>query len=96
MIAQQPFNRWKIKGAVQEERFTRVKHDSSFPENSINYLLKNESISYDDLDYVTFYEKPLLNLKDYLTHIFKIRQMDLNHLEHLAIWLQKIISKNSP
>ena len=26
------FNGWKIKGAVQEERFTRVKHDSSFPE----------------------------------------------------------------
>ena len=31
----------KIISAVQEERFTRIKHDSSYPKNSINYLLKN-------------------------------------------------------
>jgi carbamoyltransferase len=50
----------KIQTAVQEERFTRKKNDSSFPINSINYILKKYNINLDEIDHVVFYEKPFL------------------------------------
>jgi carbamoyltransferase len=47
-----------IVAAVQEERFTRKKNDSSFPKDSIRFCLKEGAISADCIDYVVFYEKP--------------------------------------
>lgn len=44
--------------AADEERFSRVKHDSSFPKNAIEFCLKQAKISINDLDSVVFYEKP--------------------------------------
>lgn len=49
-----------IVAAAQEERFTRVKHDFRFPVNAINYCLKEAKLNPEDLDYVVFYDKPLL------------------------------------
>ena len=49
-----------IVAAAQEERFTRKKHDASFPENAVGYCLEEAGITAEDLDYVAFYEKPLL------------------------------------
>ena len=51
-----------IKIAAQEERFTRIKHDSSFPYKSIDCCLKYANITVDDLDYVVFYENPKLKV----------------------------------
>ena len=48
----------KIVSAVQEERFTRIKHDFRFPSQSINYILKENKIRLNDVDYIVFYEKP--------------------------------------
>lgn len=53
----------KLLSAVQEERFTRKKHDSNFPNNAIKYCLKNARIKMKDVDYVAFYEKPLLKFE---------------------------------
>lgn len=53
-------NDGKIIAAAQEERFTRVKHDFRFPINAINYCLKEGKLNPEDLDYVVFYDKPLL------------------------------------
>ena len=53
----------EIFAAAQEERFTRKKHDSSFPENSIKYILETAKISLDQLDYIVFYEKPFLKFE---------------------------------
>jgi carbamoyltransferase len=50
----------KIVFAVQEERFTRIKHDLSFPINSIKFLLNKENISLSDIGHIVFYEKPIL------------------------------------
>jgi carbamoyltransferase len=50
----------KIVAAAQEERFTRRKHDAGFPSNALNYCLTEGKISLDDVDYVAFYDKPLL------------------------------------
>ena len=53
----------KIIAAVQEERFTRIKHDQSFPLFSIKYCLKNARINAEDIAYVVFYEKPFLKFE---------------------------------
>ncbi len=52
-----------IRSAIQEERFTREKHDNSFPENSIRYILKSNNITIRDIDIIVFYEKPLLKFE---------------------------------
>lgn len=52
----------QIVAAAQEERFTRVKHDSAFPTHAIEACLNIAGISHDQIDLVCFYEKPLLKL----------------------------------
>ena len=49
-----------ILAAAQEERFTRIKHDSSFPIHAINYCLEEANLKLEDLEQVVFYEKPFL------------------------------------
>jgi len=53
----------KIIAAAQEERFTRKKHDPSYPANAINYCLSEANISLDQVDYVAFYDKPFLKFE---------------------------------
>jgi carbamoyltransferase len=53
----------KIVAAAQEERFTRVKQDSSFPLNAIKYCLHSEAIKISELDAIVFYDKPLLKFE---------------------------------
>jgi carbamoyltransferase len=53
----------KAVAAAQEERFTRVKHDTSFPSESVRYCLASQGISIGDVDHVVFYEKPLLKFE---------------------------------
>ena len=52
-----------LVAAAEEERFTRVKHDSSFPKQAIRFCLRRAGISGEDLDYVVFHEKPLLKFE---------------------------------
>jgi len=53
----------KLIAAAEEERFSRVKHDSNFPEKSINFCLETANIKPADLDYIVFYEKPFLKFE---------------------------------
>lgn len=53
----------QIVAAVQEERFTRKKHDFGFPKHSIGYCLKEAGIGTQDLEIVAFYEKPFLKFE---------------------------------
>ncbi len=53
----------EIISAAQEERFTRKKHDSSFPINAIKFLLKDNKIELSSIDYIVFYEKPFLKFE---------------------------------
>ena len=61
----------RIVAAAQEERFTRKKHDSSFPKNAIAYCLEEAGAELDELDHAVFYDKPFLKferlLETYLT-----------------------------
>ena len=53
----------EIIAAAQEERFTRKKHDFSFPQNAIDYCLREAQIGRSELDLVVFYDKPLLKFE---------------------------------
>ena len=53
----------KIVAAAQEERFTRIKHDSSYPTNAIKFVLQFAKIKLKNIDYVVFYEKPFLKFE---------------------------------
>ena len=53
----------EIVAAVQEERFSRKKHDSRFPINAIQYCLKSQNIDLRDIDSIVYYEKPLLTFE---------------------------------
>ena len=53
----------KIIAAAQEERFTRVKHDSSYPFNAIEFVLKFANLSLSNIDHIVFYEKPFLKFE---------------------------------
>src|SRR5437870_9021814 len=53
----------ELVAAAQEERFTRKKHDARFPKNAVGYCLREAGISLKDLDYVAFYDKPLLKFE---------------------------------
>lgn len=52
-----------IVAAAQEERFTRKKHDTSFPINAIKYCLESQGISIDKIDHIAFYEKPFVKFE---------------------------------
>jgi len=52
-----------LVGAAQEERFTRKKHDSGFPQRAVQYCLDEAGIKLQDVDYVAFYDKPFLKFE---------------------------------
>jgi carbamoyltransferase len=52
-----------VVAAAQEERFTRKKHDPGFPEHAVAYCLKEAGLKPDQLNYVAFYEKPMLKFE---------------------------------
>ena len=53
----------KIVAAAQEERFTRKKHDSSYPFNAVNFVLKYSNLKLSEVDQIIFYEKPFLKFE---------------------------------
>jgi carbamoyltransferase len=61
-----------IVAAAQEERFTRIKHDHEFPTNAVDYCLREAGLTPEQIDYVVFYDKPLLKfdrlLETYLAY----------------------------
>ena len=50
----------EIISAAQEERFSRKKHDSSFPKNAVSYCLKSQGISLSDVREIVYSEKPVI------------------------------------
>ena len=80
----------KITFAAQEERFTRIKHDSSFPKKSIQYLLKKQNIKLNDLEAIVFYEKPFLKFERLLeTYIAFAPKGFKSFCASIPIWLRE-------
>ena len=86
----------KILSAVQEERFTRIKHDNDFPFKSIEFLLNNHDITLKDVDYVTFYDKPLLTFERLIeTYIATIPKGFPSFKAAIPTWIkEKLLLKN--
>ncbi len=79
----------EIIAAAQEERFTRKKHDDAFPKKAIDYCLKEAGIVMDDLNYVSFYEKPFLKFERLLINYLSFAPFGiLSFLKALPIWLK--------
>ncbi len=80
----------EIIAAAEEERFTRKKHDTSFPINAINYCLKEAGITGSQLDYVGFYEKPLLKFERLLhQHIEMFPKSFWTFYQALPSWINE-------
>lgn len=80
----------KIIAAAQEERFTRIKHDASFPENAIRYVLQEAGITYSQLTAVAFYDKPLLKFERLLETYHAFAPAGLpSFLTAIPVWLHE-------
>jgi carbamoyltransferase len=80
----------KTVAAAQEERFTRKKHDPSFPEHAIRYCLAEARIGLDDLDHVVFFEKPLLKFERLLeTYLANAPRGYQSFRMALPVWLKE-------
>ncbi len=79
----------KIVAAAQEERFTRKKHDPDFPRNAASYCLKSQGLESKDLDYVVFYDKPVLKFERLLeTYLTTAPKGFTSYAKSLPLWLK--------
>jgi carbamoyltransferase len=80
----------EIIAAAQEERFTRKKHDPSFPKMAIKYCLKEAGISLDEVSYVAFYDKPFLKFERLLeTYLSETPKGFKSFLMAIPLWLKE-------
>lgn len=80
----------RLVAAAMEERFSRKKHDSSFPEKAIAFCLKQAGITNKDLDYVVFYEKPLVKFERILQTTFNMFPKSSGlWFEAINVWLKE-------
>ncbi len=80
----------QIMAAAQEERFTRKKHDDSFPVHAIQYCLKEVGAQLDDLDYIAFYDKPFLKFERLLETYYNFSPKGfLSFVKAIPIWIKE-------
>ncbi len=80
----------EIVAAAQEERFTRVKHDYNFPLHAVRYCLREAQLNAADLDYVGFYDKPLLKFDRLLeTYLDYAPAGFSSFLKALPLWMRE-------
>ena len=82
--------------AVQEERFTRIKHDEDFPIHSIKFILNELKLKLSDISCVTFYDKPLLKFERLIeTYIATVPSGFKSFNKSMPIWIkEKLLLKN--
>ena len=86
----------RIAAAAQEERFTRKKHDPSFPTNAIAYCLQEANIRLDELDYVVFYDKPFLKFERLLeTYVAMAPRGFRSFKMAIPLWLREKLFQKS-
>ena len=85
----------KIIAAAQEERFTRIKHDSNYPYNAIKFVLKYANLKLNDVDQIIFFEKPFLKFERLLeTYVAFAPKGFKSFCKAMPIWLnEKLFQK---
>src|SRR5438309_1569246 len=82
----------EIIAAAQEERFTRKKHDASFPKHAVMYCLREGGINVNELEFVAFYEKPFLKFDRILHSYLAYAPAGLpSFLKAIPIWIKEKI-----
>ena len=86
----------KIIAAVQEERFTRKKHDPSYPYNAIEFVLKYANIKLSEVDQIVFFEKPFLKFERLLeTYVAFAPKGFISFAKAMPLWIkEKLFQKN--
>ena len=80
----------QILTAVQEERFSRIKHDQSFPSQSIKFILEENNLSAVDIDYISFYEKPFLKFERLIETYIENAPRGFNSFRKaMPIWMKE-------
>jgi len=80
----------EIVAAVQEERFTRIKHTPDFPSNSIKFCLEETGLKIEELDAVVFYDKPIVKFERLLSTFYQVAPKGLiPFLKSIPIWLKE-------
>ena len=86
----------RIVAAAQEERFTRKKHDASFPYNAIGYCLEEAQIKLDELDHVVFYDKPFLKFERLLETYIALAPRGFRSFKMaIPLWLREKLFQRS-
>jgi carbamoyltransferase len=81
-----------IIAAAQEERFSRKKHDPSFPSNAISYCLEEGDISAGEIDEIVFYDKPFVKFERILnTFLSDVPRGYFSFLKAMPVWIKKKI-----
>ncbi len=79
----------KIVAAAQEERFTRIKHDSRYPKNAIEFVLSYAGLKLSDLDHIVFFEKPFLKFERLLeTYMAFAPKGFVQFSKAMPVWLR--------
>lgn len=80
----------EIIAAAQEERFSRIKNDSSFPVNAVRYVLNEAGIEYNNLAAVSFYEKPYIKFERLLEtyHAFAPKGL-ISFYSAIPVWIKE-------
>jgi len=86
----------EIIAAAQEERFTRKKHDPSYPYNAIEFVLKYANLKLSDVDHIVFFEKPFLKFERLLeTYVGFAPKGFISFSKAMPLWLkEKLFQKN--
>ena len=80
----------KITAAAQQERFTRKKHDFSFPIDAINYCLAHAGLNTDDLDIVAFYDKPFIKFERILETYLAYAPIGIcSFVKAIPLWIKQ-------
>src|SRR6202050_3365687 len=86
----------EVVAAAQEERFTRKKHDPSFPVHAVQYCLDAEGVSLDAVDYIVFYDKPFLKFERLLETYLAFAPRGLRSFQMaIPLWIrEKLFQKD--
>jgi carbamoyltransferase len=80
----------RLVAAASEERFTRKKHDEGFPHKAVDYCLKAGGIEAKDLDYVGFYDKPVLKFERLIsTYLSTFPRGFFSYSKAMPVWLKE-------
>jgi len=80
----------KIIAATQEERFTRIKHDSSYPYNAVKFVLEFSNLRLSEVDHIVFYEKPFLKFERLLeTYVAFAPKGFIQFTKSMPSWLKE-------